>query len=90
MARRTAKDILESKKIRENSLTWEQKKPEINSANKMQEFDVSNIKINTENLKINKSTPSKIAFLNSSAIISDEEIEKLKQSNAFKCILENV
>ena len=78
MSRRTAKDILDSKKVKDNALTWDLKKSEINTVNKNETFDISKVKINLQNVKFNNVTKRDMNFINVKPIVSDEEIAKIK------------
>ena len=86
MSRRTAKDILDSKKVKDNALTWDLKKPEVNAHSNKETFDISEIKIKPPQKAVKQSKEPRIMFLNTKAIISDEEIEKIKKSNMYNCL----
>ena len=84
MARRTAKDILDSKKVRDNALTWESKKPENNAPDKKEVFDISEFEFTPPKITIKEPVRFRTMFLNTEAIVSDEEITKIKNSNILK------
>ena len=84
MARRTAKDILDSKKVKNNALTWDLKKPENNAHDKKEVFNISKFEFTPPEITIKRPVKFRTMFLNTEAIVSDEEIARIKNSNILK------